>query len=168
MSEDGVCQSHHLYVCLSAHSEPSAAILSLNYCNQHIPANHTHACMHTRTCVLNSKHLNMKHCRPHKYPDITPSQDVMAHIFPAESTNNIWSKITHSLKPFVTWWGIASAHFHISHISLKLFKPLPVMLTHLFLTLEQNAALSFAELSEEQMNLKHSWRVLEFFLTDSC
>ena len=94
MSEDGLCQSHHLCVCLSAHSEPSAAILSLNYCNQHIPANHTHACMHTRTCVLNSKHLNMKHCRPHVYPDITLSQDLMAHIFPAESTNNIWSKIT--------------------------------------------------------------------------
>lgn len=96
MSEDCFHQSHHPSVCLSTH-KPSAAILSLNYCTQHIPVNHTHECMHTRTCILNSKHLNMKHCQTHNRSYITLSLDLMGHIFLDESTNNILLTSTEDL-----------------------------------------------------------------------
>lgn len=128
MAEDCLRQPHHLSVCLSAH-EPSAAILSLNYCTQHIPVNHTHAYMHTRTCVLNSKHLNMKHCRAHNCSSITLIHDLMGHIFLYESTNNILltSKIT-SAEQFVATTTLSDDEellllpsifhtFHLNHLN---------------------------------------------------
>lgn len=118
-TEDCLSRSHHLSVCLSA-LEPSAAILSLNYSTQHIPVNHTHACMHAHT------HLQVKFktsqcealwARSHNCSDIILNHDLMYCLFfffYFWLAGTIIEKLC-SQEGLVTRW-------HISYMSFKSFK----------------------------------------------
>lgn len=140
--------SHHLSMCLSA-TQPSVVILSLNYCAQHIPVNHTHASMQRPTMQNLAPCITSQYEEQHCYTGLITaltwiSFNLRDHICLVDCTNNIsvTSKITcteHHLQP------------EQSCQMRNCFCCAPFFWCP---TLTENSALSFAELS--RTNESHS------------
>lgn len=61
-AEDAFAPSHHIFACLSPF-EPPVEILSLNNCNQHIPASRTHARVRARIAKYLTSKRSKRKCR---------------------------------------------------------------------------------------------------------
>lgn len=172
-----VSRSHHLHVCLSA-PEPSAAILSLYRCTQHIPGNHTHACMHADTHLrVKCKNIyNTKRCKPGLTNTSSITQGLHGpHWIRWNNVIKLGSRVksrkcgnTLRSGQLVRWWEIG--FYRVPYFIYLSFKPLythQVTFTHSIHT-RFISACSFAEHSSKKWISSTHKRVFKFLLVDSC